>query len=84
MINLDQFKLSTFIKNHRDLHLHLKFTLAEARVTLRTPEVARAETRTRTVPLRKSAGACPSTPVIATEELAAVPATHFPPDPQTG
>ena len=61
-----------------------KFTLPEASVTLRTPEVARAETRTRTVPLRKSAGACPSTPVIATEELAAVPATHFPPDPQTG
>jgi len=29
-----------------------KFTLPEASVTLRTPDVARAETRTRTVPLR--------------------------------
>src|SRR4051812_14689008 len=54
-------------------------TVPAVRVTDWTPVLARAVTWTRTVPLTKSAGECPSTPTTAMEaELVEVPAEHFP------
>src|SRR5438132_4078139 len=63
----------------------LKLVDPAASFTLCTPLAARAVTKTRTVPLRKSAAVCPSAPTTATDVPAVdVPAMHFPAGPHTG